>query len=252
MICKSKWAYGVHLSDELGPSATTFLIRNSCFIIRKRIAAIVILASLLTLSSTYAQTTDFFELVKSGTPQSVQVAIDNGAEILARDGKYGPTPLMYAAESNPNPEVITVLLEAGADVNEKCRGQGSVLRFAAESNPNPKVITVLLEAGADVNERSFSGYTPLMNAAGCNPNPEVITVLLKAGANVEDRDTDGWTPLMYAARYNQNSEVIMVLLMAGADAKLISNQGRTAFEYARENKQLIDTDAYRLLQESSK
>jgi ankyrin repeat protein len=61
---------------------------------------------------------DFFDLVKTGTSQSVQAAISKGADVNARD-KYDRTPLMYAAEYNPNPEVITVLLTAGANAKAK-------------------------------------------------------------------------------------------------------------------------------------
>jgi predicted oxidoreductase len=41
----------------------------------------VVLAVLLAASA-YAQTTDFFELVSSGTPQTVQAAIDKGANVV--------------------------------------------------------------------------------------------------------------------------------------------------------------------------
>jgi ankyrin repeat protein len=57
---------------------------------------------------------DFLELVKKGTPNQVQEAIEAGADLRAQD-KDGWTPLMYAAKNNPNPEVITTLLKAGAD-----------------------------------------------------------------------------------------------------------------------------------------
>ena len=73
----------------------------------------------VALSSAYAQTTDFFELVKTGTPQDVQTAIGNGADINPRNEYYGETPLIYAAQYNPNPAVITTLLKAGADAKAK-------------------------------------------------------------------------------------------------------------------------------------
>ena len=45
---------------------------------RKRIG-LASLAFLFALASTYAQTTNFFELARTGTPQDVQAAIDKGA-----------------------------------------------------------------------------------------------------------------------------------------------------------------------------
>lgn len=61
--------------------------------------------------------TSFFDLVRTGTSQSVQAAISNGADVNARNS-YDRTPLIYAAGEN-GPEVITVLLKAGADLNAK-------------------------------------------------------------------------------------------------------------------------------------
>ena len=52
---------------------------------------------------------DFFDLVRTGTPQDVQVAISNGSDMNARNS-YDTTPLMFAARYNQNPEVITTLL----------------------------------------------------------------------------------------------------------------------------------------------
>ena len=186
---------------------------------KKRIVIAVVLAVLLAALA-YAQTTDFFALVKTGMPQDVQAAIDKGADVNARDTTRDFTPLMYAASFNPNPDVITVLLKAGADIKA----------------------------------RSNSGTTALMAAAG-DQSPEVITVLLKAGSDINAHNGAGATALMYAAGVNQNPEVIMMLLKAGADAKAKDSIGQTAFDYAQDNAnhaQLKDTDALKQLEEASK
>ena len=157
----------------------------------------------------------FFDLVRTGTSQSVQAAISNGADVNARD-RYNKTPLMEAAEFNTNPEVIITLLDAGADLKA----------------------------------RDDCGESPLMYAAEYNTNPEVITVLLKAGADVNAQDELGMTPLMYAAEEN-GPEMITVLLKAGADMNAKDYQEKTAFDYAQKNARLKGTDAYRQLQETS-
>ena len=111
---------------------------------------VAVVAFLFVLFSTYAQTTDFFELVKTGTPQSVEDAINKGANIKARDS-MGRSPLLVAASNNPNPEVITILLKAGEDVNGLDREGNNCLVWAARNNL--EVITTLLKAGADVETR---------------------------------------------------------------------------------------------------
>ena len=189
----------------------------------KRIVVAVVLAVLEALAltgclSTNTQTKDFFELVTAGMPQDVQVAINNGADVNARN-KDDMTPLMCAAETNKNPEVITTLLKAGADIKAR--------------------------------DLHYS-HTPLMWAGWNNPNPEVITTLRKAGADIEARDIDGSTPLMKAAGSNSNPEVVTVLLKAGADAKAKNKAGQTAFDYAKYNQNLKGTDAHKQLEEASK
>ena len=69
------------------------------------------------------------------------------------------TPLMFAAEGNQNPEVIRVLLDAGADVNARVEDGMTPLMFAAEGNQNPEVIMTLLDNGADGEKISIEGKT---------------------------------------------------------------------------------------------
>jgi ankyrin repeat protein len=224
---------------------------------RKLVVVTVVLAALVALAltgclSTKTPTTDFFELVITGTPQDVQAAITNGADVNARD-KDGKTPLISAAQTNKNPEVITTLLKADADIEARdLLYTGTALMWAANNNRNPEVITTLLKAGADIEVRSQGGGTALMWAAGYNRNPEVITTLLKAGADINAKDNSGGTALMAAAERNPNPEVITALLKAGADAKAKNKVGQTAFEKAKYNEDLKGTDALKQLEETSK
>jgi ankyrin repeat protein len=198
---------------------------------------------------------DFVELCRSGTPGQIQAALKAGANANARSSNYDAwTPLTRAASENENPEVISILVKAGADV--KWHG-GTPLLLAARDNKNPAVISALLEAGADVNAKFESNRTVLMFAALYNDNPEVFPVLIEAGADVGAKDEDGWTALMYAVG-NRNPEsiyllteedpdddlriedfirggnpaVVTLLLKAGADAGARDNEGFTALMYA--------------------
>ena len=75
---------------------------------------------------------DFLELVKKGTPNQVQEAIEAGADLRAQD-QGGLTPLMYAAKNNPNPEVITVPLKAGADGKAKSNEGKTAFDYAQDN-----------------------------------------------------------------------------------------------------------------------
>lgn len=133
---------------------------------KKLLVAILFMA---VAGSTYAQTTDLRELVSNSTSQQVQAAIKQGADVNTwyRDGS---TPLMDASAYNPIPEMITLLLKAGADLEARNNG-GSALILAAAINQNPEEITTLVEAGTDL-EAQDSGYAnALMRAAAFNQNP---------------------------------------------------------------------------------
>ncbi len=184
---------------------------------KKRIVIEVALAVLL-VASACAQTPDFLKLIKTGTPQSIQDAIDKGADVNAKD-KSDVTPLMLVAKSNPNPDVITTLLKAGADIE-------------ARDSPDRQ--------------------TALIYAAEYNSNPEVITMLLKAGADINVKDWNSYTVLMWAAYKNQSPEVVIALLNAGANAKVKLGDGVTAFDLAQFNEKLKGTDALKQLEEASK
>jgi len=59
-------------------------------------------------------------------------------------------------------EQIRQAVQAGADVNAVDAVGRSVLMLAAASNPDPAVITALVEAGAKVNFRGPRAWTALM------------------------------------------------------------------------------------------
>ena len=209
---------------------------------------LVLLAFIST--SAYAQSwyngTSFYQLVKTGTPQDVQDAISNGADVN-EVGNGNWTPLMVAN----SPDVISMLLKAGAHVSAReSYDGGTALMWQADMCKNPAVIAMLLKAGADVKDQDKDGLTALMYAARHN-RPEVITALIDAGSDINACDKKGMTSLMYAATYNPNPEGIVVLLNAGADAKAKDNRGRTALDYAQRPK-LVGTDALKQLEETSK
>jgi ankyrin repeat protein len=65
----------------------------------------------------------------------------------------------------------------------------SVLMHAVKWNSTPQVIAVLLKAGANINSQDKNGMTALMYAS----LPEVVLTLLKAGADAKVRNSRGDT-----------------------------------------------------------
>jgi uncharacterized protein len=167
---------------------------------------LVVVTSLAMLVAALAdaQTTQLLGIVQTGTPEDVQAALDNGSDVNGRTSA-GVTPLMLAANANPNSQVIVILVKAGADIDAREPGIGATaLLYAAAYNPRPEVTAELLKLGADINVRDTkNGRTALIWAANANPEPEgVILVLLEAGVDPRAEDKLGYTAYDYA-QFNQ-------------------------------------------------
>ena len=68
----------------------------------------------------------------------------------------------------------------------------SAVASAIDYYNNPDVILLLLEAGANINARAETGETPLHEAVIRNENPEVQ---IDAGADATAVNSDGETPI---------------------------------------------------------
>jgi ankyrin repeat protein len=69
-----------------------------------------------------APSKNFFGLCRTGSIEEIRAAIEAGADLNARQSN-GETAL-YSAVSNPNPDVVSLLIEKGADVNARDRHDG--------------------------------------------------------------------------------------------------------------------------------
>jgi ankyrin repeat protein len=96
--------------------------------------------------------------------------------------------------------------------------------MAAARTGNPDVVKLLLAAGADANYTELrSGQTPLMWAAS-EGHADAVKLLLAAGAKADAKALDQKTALFFAVRRG-SIDVTQELLAAGADVN-----GRTAPE----------------------
>jgi ankyrin repeat protein len=110
---------------------------------------------------------------------------------------------------------VRSLLAAGADVNEKVRGDYP-LNVAALFGP-AEMVTILLEVGADLEKPGRDGLRPLHNAVALGRR-DVVALLIQRGAVVDARDRLGRTPLYsFAASGGGDIDIAKMLLAAGAD-----------------------------------
>jgi ankyrin repeat protein len=77
---------------------------------------------------------------------------------------------------------VKLLLESGADMSHTRMDNGATCLFMAAQGGHVEVVGLLLEAGANVDQRSTSGRSPLFVAALAG-HTGVVGLLLGAGAN---------------------------------------------------------------------
>ena len=160
-----------------------------------RLIRVTVLLSLLfaTFNAVAANSASSEEILRraasNGDVASVHKLITEGADVNAQDN-HGYTALISAA-SKGNLEIVRLLLDANADPNLQTSFGATALSLA--SAHHPEVVRMLLVAGADVNKSE-----PLVEAAWSGQH-EIVRMLLKAAADVNVRTEHECTPLFAAA-----------------------------------------------------
>ena len=145
-----------------------------------------------------------------------------------------------------NDERVKLLLQEGANINQKDKRGNTALHYAAKHG-FAEMVTLLLDNKANINQPNNNGWTPLWVAAETG-KIEVVKLLLDNGANANPVDTEGNTPLHYAA-YNGHTETCKLLLENGAGVNQANEYEETPLHQAAERgkievaKLLLDNEA---------
>ena len=111
---------------------------------------------------------------------AVKLLLNSGANPNLAD-QAGWTPLIHAVYSGADPDLLGILLDAGAEVN-KPNDRGITALYLASVGGREEQVRYLLSRGADRSLASKAGYTPLKIAQ--LKGLEKIVNLLKAPAPV--------------------------------------------------------------------
>jgi len=114
-----------------------------------------------------------------------------------------------------NPELISA-----TDSTDAFEGQP--LHLAADCG-NKDMLTLLLDRGADVNARDKCGRQPIHLAARVS-SPEAADLLIRKGAQIDAQDINGMRPLHWAAVCG-NMKIIAFLAEKGAHLGKIPEKG---------------------------
>jgi ankyrin repeat protein len=167
-------------------------------------------------------------------------------------------PLIIAVKEKCTKEIIQLLIESGANVNDVERhfhdGTSlpdtysewsplpSAIHNISDENPDYEIMNILINAGANINFRYRSGQTPLFGKVIYSDNPDVISTLINYGIDVNVQDQEGNNVLMKAmgrSIKDKLPEIVRILLNAGINVNAKAADGNTALILAaRENCQM--------------
>lgn len=163
----------------------------------------------------------------------IRAALEDGADV--NEERKGKHPLQTAIGYSSEPSVISILIDAGADVNARDKYGCTALHEALENFDHFEIAKLLLAAGADVNAQDKEGRTPLIELIvndqvwlGFTDHSykDFFSLLQDAGADISLCDNKGKSPLHFAIN-SEESDMALILLEAGADPNARDSYGTT-------------------------
>ena len=127
---------------------------------------------------------------------------------------------------NGHADIVTKLIQAGADVNATDPNGRTALTHDTLRSGDDYIEMQLIQPGDDANAEDYGEWTALMSA--CFRGHEVVvSQLIEAGVNVDAKGEDGNTALMLAC-FRGHDTIVTQLIQAGADCNAIDEKGHTA------------------------
>ncbi len=168
----------------------------------------------------------------------------------------GQTMLHLLARYGQHPEMVSLLISAGADITLKDKKNRTAFLFSVvRGEKSYEFAQTFLQSGADIDAPvGRRESSPLMAALFNRADIKLIKLLLDKGANPNFQNNKGTTPLMRASIPHKRRKIsvidpqaIQLLLDYKADISIKDKKGRTALDWMRKNKDFIQTDLFKKL-----
>src|SRR6185312_14140559 len=167
--------------------------------------------------------------VRTGDLEQVIRLLEAGADPNSLD-PLGGTPLLTACWLG-HTSIASALLSRGADVDAVHREAGATALEYAVLKGRPDVVHLLLAAGADTARRYRGGQT-VLDLAAARPPVAIVDELISAKADLAATDDLGNAPLDEAVLHNQ-ADAVRSLLDHGAPLEYRhAGDGRDALDEA--------------------
>ncbi|MCR4631123.1 MAG: ankyrin repeat domain-containing protein [Treponema sp.] len=148
---------------------------------------------------------------KENTNLEVLKALEEAGADMSVKSNHGENLLITAAGNNPNPEVTEYLLGKKVyDIESVDEAGLTVLQNAALHQSNPDVLRLLVKAGASPYVESYKGDN-LLHLAVCNESLEVVK-FVASNFTTRSLNDEGESVLQRAVLYGKNPEVVRYIL----------------------------------------
>ena len=152
---------------------------------------------------------EFVEAAQNGNLFEVQRLFNLNPGVINEKDREKDTAIMKACRNCNAIDVVSFLLEKGANINDRDTIDQTPLIIASQ-NGCKDIVLVLLDVGADIHHKNDQGENALISAAQ-EGHIDVVKVLLGAGADVNESNSDGETPLSLVIKLKQKKELIELL-----------------------------------------
>jgi ankyrin repeat protein len=188
--------------------------------------------------------------IRAGATEVAESFVAAGADVLAEGKSKGDA--LWIASAEGHRELLELLLSKARNDARVQKSLDVALGWSVLAG-HVEIVTLLLESGANVNKPNEAGQTPLILASlrglegaweirAKQPYPQrpgrpktdwlkVVETLLRAAANPNQQTKDGMTALMAATARGYN-EICTLLIKNDADVTLKNNTGLTALDIA--------------------
>jgi len=165
------------------------------------------------------------------TPTEIKTPNGEVPTLFVSPGKDTP---LYTAVNWLEIDVITFILDKGANIELECKGL-KPLTAASRYADSLEKVELLIDRGADILSVSSNGFTPLLGAV--YNSLDIFKFLVNRGANIEDREKYGRTSLFIASDRGK-FDIVEFLISEGAIVDVKTNDGWTPLIAAAQKNHL--------------
>lgn len=179
-------------------------------------------------------TNELLEAIRLGNIKEVTSLLERGAD-PSKKNIVLQSPIFNALFFNSGEEMIKILVNAGANLNDT-NNNGIPFLVSEAGHGELENVKLLLKYGADPNIKDKDGYCAL-GLAAVNGEARILEALILARADINSLHKD--KPILYWAARHRHKDMVSLLLEKGAN-------GQDALDKARLENNL---DAIKILNE---